>query len=313
MSRETDDLLNIQDLIRWGTSRFNAAGLFFGHGTDNACDEARWLVAHALHLTLPLPAFFDACRVTANERAAVIELLERRIVERRPAAYLTGQTRFAGIDFLVDERTLVPRSPLAELIEDQFAPWVDAERVHRLLDLCTGNGCIGLAAAIHLPDALVDLSDLSAAALEVARANLDRLARRYEGLNERVRLFESDLFAALDGEVYDLIVSNPPYVGTAEFIDLPAEYRHEPSLALVGGDSGLDVVLRILRDAPPHLATEGVLLVEVGNTAPALEACLPRVPFTWLEFERGGSGVFLLRREQLLEYHESFVQAAAAP
>lgn len=310
MSRETDELVTIQDVIRWGTSRFNAEGLFFGHGTDNAVDEALWLVAHALHLSLPLPPDFGACRLTTSERTAVFDLLQRRIVERRPAAYLTGQARFAGIEFLVDERVMIPRSPLAELIEDQFAPWIDAERVHRLLDLCTGSGCIGLAAAIHLPDALVDLADLSAAALQVAQANLDRLARRYEGLDERVRLFESDLFAALAGETYDLIVSNPPYVSAAELAALPAEYHHEPSLALAGGETGLEVVWRILRDAPQHLTAEGVLLVEVGNAAALLEAHVPEVPFAWLEFERGGSGVFLLRREQLLDYHDSFVEAA---
>jgi len=307
MPAETDTLTTIQDLVRWGASRFGEAGLYFGHGTDNAFDEAAWLVAEALHMPVQRVAEYRDCRVTASEHAAVMALLERRVVERRPAAYLTGRTWFAGLEFAVDDSVMIPRSPLAELIADGFAPWLGSERIGRVLDLCTGSGCIGIAVAAHLPDVEVDLADISPAALRVAARN-----RSLHGLEERVRLLESDLFAGIGEQGYDVIVSNPPYVSAAEMELLPPEYRHEPRLAFAGGESGLDLVLRILRDATDYLDDDGILVVEVGNSAAALQQRFPNVPFTWLEFERGGEGVFLLRQQQLIEFHPRFSEAVAA-
>ncbi|MBB1125167.1 50S ribosomal protein L3 N(5)-glutamine methyltransferase [Thiospirillum jenense] len=306
MPTDIAELTTIQDFIRWGTTRFNAAGLWFGHGTDNALDEAAWLVAHALQLPSPLPAQFYPCHLTTSERARIADLLERRISERRPAAYLTGQAWFAGLEFAVDERVMVPRSPLAELIEDQFAPWRDPEQIERVLDVCTGSGCIGLAIAVHLPHTEVDLVDLSAAALQVAAINVQRLSNEHEGLAERVALIQSDLFTQLNGRRYDMIISNPPYVSAADLISLPPEYQHEPQLAFAAGEHGLDTVQQLLQTAPNYLNDNGILLVEVGNSAAALEARFPDVPFTWLEFQRGGSGVFLLYKSQLVDYHHLF-------
>lgn len=300
-------LLTILDFVRWGASRFNRAGLCFGHGTDNAIDEAAWLVGHALELPSDRLAEFATCRVTDAERAEIAALFDRRIGERRPTAYLTGRAWFAGIEFVVDEHVLVPRSPLAELLTDGFAPWMEPTHIGRVLDLCTGSGCIGLAAAVHLPEADVDLTDISPAALRVAAENRARL-----GLTERVGIIESDLFAGLDEQVYDVIVSNPPYVSAADMEALPTEFRHEPILALAGGDSGLDLVLRILRDAPDFLDEDGILVVEVGASAPALAARFPQVPFTWLDFTHGGDGVFLLRQPELLDFHADFAAAVAA-
>jgi ribosomal protein L3 glutamine methyltransferase len=295
MSEQPDGLLTIKDFVRWGASRFNAAGLFFGHGTDNALDEAAQLVLAALHLQPSIPAGLHDCRLTPAERVAVCDLLERRETERLPAAYLTGRAWFAGLEILLDRHVLVPRSPIAELVEAGFEPWIDASRIGRVLDLCTGSGCIGIAAAVHLPDADVDLIDVSTQALSVARRNV-----AFHGLGDRVRVLESDLFAVLKGDRYDVIVSNPPYVSRAELESLPPEYHAEPKLGLLGGEDGLDLVLRILADADRHLTEDGILVVEVGSSAPALEARLPDVPFTWLDFERGGDGVFLLTRDQLV-------------
>jgi len=304
MTAAYDGLITIQDFIRWGASRFNAAGLFFGHGTDNALDEATNLVLFALHLPPDLPAMYRDCRLTEVERAAVAELLERRIVERKPAAYLTHRAWFAGLEFHVNEDVLVPRSPLAELVEAGFDPWVDPEQVRRVLDLCTGSGCIGIAAAVHLPDTQVDLADISEAALAVASLNV-----ALHGLGERVRILQSDLFAELAGERYDVIVSNPPYVSAAELAALPPEYHREPRLGLLAGESGLEVALRILCEAPAHLVDGGILVVEVGSAAQELEQRFPDLPFLWLEFERGGEGVFLINRDQLLEFQPLFLDA----
>jgi ribosomal protein L3 glutamine methyltransferase len=301
MSAAPEGLSTIQDFIRWGASRFNEEGLFFGHGTDNAIDEATALVLYALHLAPDLPAIYRECRLTWPEREAVTELLERRIGERKPAAYLTNRAWFAGLELYVNEDVLVPRSPLAELVEAGFDPWLDPESVDRVLDLCTGSGCIGIAAAFYLPDAEVDLIDISRPALEVAAKNVAA-----HGLEDRVRVLESDLFDGLGEQSYDVIVSNPPYVGAQELASLPAEYQREPRIALAGGDSGLDFVLRILRDAPAHLREGGILIVEVGNTARELERRFPDLPFLWLEFERGGEGVFMMKREQLIEFQPLF-------
>jgi ribosomal protein L3 glutamine methyltransferase len=304
MAEQPDGLITIQDYIRWGASRFNGAGLFFGHGTDNALDEAAQLVLHALHLEPGLPAAFRDCRLTPGERVAASELIERRVVERTPAAYLTGRAWFAGLELAVDPRVLVPRSPIAELIESGFDPWMDGERIGRVLDLCTGSGCIGIAAAVYLPDADVDLVDISAGALEVARANVER-----HGVGDRVRVIQSDLFDALAGNRYDVIVSNPPYVSQAEYDALPDEYRREPELGLLAGEDGLDLAVRILRDAGDFLTDQGILILEVGASAEALEQRIPGVPWTWLDLERGGEGVLLLTREQLDLYRDRFEEA----
>ncbi len=294
-----DDVLphlrTIRDLIRWGASRMNEAGLHFGHGTDNAIDEAAALVLHALHLPPDLHAEYFQSRVTPPEQRAALDLLERRIVERKPAAYLTQRAWFMGLPFHVDERVLVPRSPLAELIERHFAPWLpDSRKVEHILDLGTGSGCIGIACAYAFSDARVDLVDVSADALEVARRNVAE-----HGLEDQVDVIQSDLFAALKGRRYDIIVSNPPYVGLAELDALPVEYGHEPRLGLAAGEEGLDVVVAILRQAADYLKRDGVLIVEVGNAQYPLCEAFPDAPFTWLEFERGGQGVFLLNAAQL--------------
>jgi ribosomal protein L3 glutamine methyltransferase len=289
------DLISIRDYIRWGASQFRSAGLFFGHGTDNPWDDATQLVLHALHLPLPLdPDVLDA-RLTLSERKDVIALLRRRLDERIPAAYITGTAWFAGLTFQVDERVLVPRSPIAELIEKQFAPWLAREPEY-ILDLCTGSGCIGIACAYAFPDAAVDLSDISTDALAVAEANIEQHA-----LAHRVRALRSDLFENLAELRYDLIVSNPPYVDAEDLHDMPAEYRAEPQLGLASGVDGLDFTRRLLREALDHLTDTGILIVEVGNSCVALEEAYLDIPFTWLEFERGGHGVFLLTADQLSE------------
>jgi ribosomal protein L3 glutamine methyltransferase len=307
MQVETDELLTIQDLVRWGACRFVARGLHFGHGTDNAFDEAAWLVCHALQMPLDSLAEYSPCRLTRSERETVLALLERRVDERRPAAYLTGHTWFAGLEMLVTDQVMVPRSPIAELILNGFAPWADPAKIGRVLDLCTGSGCIGIATAMHLPDADVDLADISPAALRVAMRN-----RALHGLDERVRVIESDLFAAIDDEaVYDVIVSNPPYVAAAELESLPAEYRHEPQLAFAAGESGLDLVLWILRDAPDFLSDDGLLIVEVGSAAETLQDRFPELHWTWLDFEHGGEGVFLMHRQELVDAHPAFAESVA--
>jgi ribosomal protein L3 glutamine methyltransferase len=284
-------------LIARGARRLQRAGVFFGHGTDNAHDEAAALVLHALRLPHDASAAHYRRRVRAAAAARAAALIERRIRERIPAAYLTGVSGFAGLRFQVDARVLVPRSPIAELIERGFAPWVAPARVRRVLDLGTGSGCIAIATAKALPRARVDAVDISADALQVARANV----RRHR-LKRRVRLLKSDHFRALRGATYDIIVSNPPYVGARELKSLPPEYRHEPRVALSAGRSGLDSVRVILRDAARHLRPQGLLVVEVGNTERALRRAFPRLPFTWLQFERGGGGVFVITREQLLAH-----------
>lgn len=301
-----NELQTLRDWVRWGASRFNQAGLFFGHGTDNALDEALALVLHTLHLGHDLPADYLSARVTAEEAGAILALFRERVERRVPAAYLTGEARFAGLDFYVDENVLIPRSPIAELIEEGFAPWLDADHVSSVLDLCCGSGCIGIACARAFPRALVDLSDISPAALDVATRNIER-----HHLEERVRTLRADVYEGLDGERYDLIVSNPPYVSTSEMTTLPAEYRHEPELGLEAGDDGMDVVARILAGGADYLRPGGIMVVEVGASADLLMARYPDVPFLWLDFERGGDGVFLLTAEQLDEFGESFEEVGS--
>ena len=284
----------VRALIAQGARRLKRARVFFGHGTDNAWDESAALVLHALELPHDAGAAHYRRRVSARAAQRALELLGRRVSERIPAAYLTGVSFFAGLRFKVDARVLVPRSPLAELIERRFRPWIDPARVKRVLDLGTGSGCLAIAAARALPRARVDAADISAAALEVAGANV-----RLHRLGRRVRLVRSDHFRALRGSTYDIILTNPPYVGARELQGLPPEYRHEPRVALAAGRTGLDSVRIILRDAGRHLRPRGLLVVEVGNSEHALRRAFPRRPFVWLEFERGGGGVFLLTREQL--------------
>jgi ribosomal protein L3 glutamine methyltransferase len=286
--------LTVGELIARGARLLTRARVYFGHGTDNAWDEAAHLTLHALALPhAGGPALYRR-RASAVGARRARELIARRIAERMPAAYLTGVTWFAGLEFEVDARVLVPRSPLAELIERRFAPWAEPKRVRRVLDVGTGSGCIAIAAARALPWARVDAVDISAAALAVARRNV----RRHR-LGARVLLKESDHFSALARSTYDIIVANPPYVGARELERLPPEYRHEPRVALAAGPRGLDSVAVILREARRHLRARGLLIVEVGNTERAVARAFPQLPFLWLEFERGGGGVFLLTREQL--------------
>ena len=300
------ELATIIDFIRYGASRFGAAGLSFGHSYDNALDEATQLVLHALHLPHDIGPAYGQARLLAEEKQAVLALFQRRIDERIPACYLTGEAWFAGLSFKSDPRALVPRSPIAELIESGFEPWLGGREVHRALDLCTGSGCIGIAMAHYQPEWEVDCVDLSDDALALAAENVARLEAR------NVRLLKSDLFSALDGEVYDLIVSNPPYVTHAETDALPPEYAHEPEMGLRAGDDGLDLVLEILRDAPAHLSAEGLLVCEVGESEHALVDLLPELPFAWVEFKVGQMGIFVIGRDEILACHDKIKALADA-
>nr|WP_256670208.1 50S ribosomal protein L3 N(5)-glutamine methyltransferase [Pseudomonas sp. L-22-4S-12] len=290
----------LRDHIRWAVSRFHAEQLFFGHGTDNAWDEARQLVLGALHLPWEVADSYLDCRLEEDEQQHLLALLKRRIEERVPTAYLLGEAWFCGLPFIVDERVLVPRSPIAELIGQHFAPWLSGEPA-RILDLCTGSGCIGIACAYAFPQAEVVLADLSFEALEVANQNIERHA-----LEERVYTVQGDGFAGLPGQRFDLILSNPPYVDAEDFADMPAEYQHEPELGLACGDDGLDLVRRMLAEAADHLNEQGILIVEVGNSQVHVEALYPEVDFTWLEFEQGGHGVFLLAAKQCRQHQALF-------
>ncbi len=288
------ELQTIRDYIRYAVSRFSEAGLYYGHGTENAWDEAVALVLHSLHLVHDVnPAVLDA-RLTKAECEVLSTLIEKRVTDRIPVPYLTHEAHFAGHSFYVDERVIIPRSSFAELIENHFEPWVDPENVHSILDLCTGSGCIAIACALAFPDAIVDASDISKDALAVAKKNILR-----HQVDDQVTLHQSDLFKSLPAKKYDLIVSNPPYVSLDEMEALPKEYLHEPSLALASGKEGLDCTVKILKKAAEYLTPNGVLIVEVGNSEEALAEKYPNIPFTWLEFQHSEGGVFVLTQDQL--------------
>ena len=302
----TAELASIIDFIRYGASRFGEAGLTFGHSYDNAMDESTQLVLHALHLPHDLSPVYGQGRLTADEKSKILALFDRRVHERIPAAYLTGEAWFAGLSFKSDPRALVPRSPIAELIESGFEPWIGGRDVQRALDICTGSGCIAIAMGHYNPEWQVDGVDISDDALALAEENKARL---HAG---NVRLLKSDLFSALQGEVYDLIVTNPPYVTDDETDALPKEYSHEPELGLRAGRDGLDLALRILRDAPQHLAADGLLICEVGESEHALAALLPEVPFSWIEFKVGQMGIFALDAADLRAHHARIASVANA-
>lgn len=293
---ELDDLRTVRDLVRWGASEFARAGLVFGHGSDNALDEAFHLVLWQLKLPFELPAVYLEATLAPAERTAVIALLRARVLTRKPAAYLTGEAWFAGLPFEVDERVLIPRSPIAELIEQEFEPWIAAPP-RRILDLCAGSGCIGIACALRFAEAEVDLAELDEAALELAERNLRR--HRVEA---RVSIAAGDLFAPLAGRRYDLIIANPPYVPHAEWLALAPEFKHEPRRALEAGADGMDVVARILKQAPEHLADDGTLICEIGGSQEEFVERFPAIPGSWPDFERGGDGVFIIARRELAEW-----------
>lgn len=293
MTTPVNDLKTVRDYLRYASSRFAASELFFGHGTDNVWDEAVQLVMRSLHLPLENNTLFLDARLTIEERQLILDRLERRINQRVPLAYLLGEAWFMGLPFQVDERVLVPRSPLGELIQSGVQPWLGSHPVERILDLCTGSGCIGIAAATVFDEAEVELSDISTDALAVAESNI-----AMHEVSGRVRALQSDVFDQIDGR-YDLILSNPPYVDAEDMASMPDEFRHEPELGLAAGGDGLDIAHRILAQASDHLNPGGLLVVEVGNSWVALQEAYPDLAFTWLEFEHGGEGVFLLTAEDL--------------
>jgi ribosomal protein L3 glutamine methyltransferase len=298
------ELCTIRDYLRWAVSCMTRANVFFGHGTDNAWDEAVALVWHVAGLPFSAGETLYDARLAPHERRQILTLLRRRTEERMPLPYLTGEAWFAGLPFNVDERVIVPRSPVAELIEKGFEPWYTPaeDDAVTILDLCAGSGCIGIACAQYFPDALVDLVELSDDAIDIARSNIAR-----HGVGERVRIVRSDLFSALQPQhQYSLIVSNPPYVDAPDMAQLPPEFHHEPRMSLASGEDGLDHARRILREAADYLAPGGLLVLEVGNSALALEQQYPQVPFTWVEFARGGDGVLVMTAEELHKYRGLF-------
>ncbi|PLR33987.1 50S ribosomal protein L3 N(5)-glutamine methyltransferase [Chimaeribacter californicus] len=294
------ELHTIQDMLRWAVSRFNAANIYYGHGTDNAWDEAVQLVLPSLYLPMDIPADMHTARLTSSERQRIVERVIRRVNERVPVAYLTNKAWFCGLEFYVDERVLVPRSPIGELIDNRFNGLI-ADAPRHILDMCTGSGCIAIACGYAFPDAEVDAVDISEDVLAVTERNIQE-----HGVENQVTPIRSDLFRALPALKYDLIVTNPPYVDEEDMADLPDEFRFEPELGLAAGSDGLKLVRRILACAPDYLSEQGVLICEVGNSMVHLMDQYPDIPFTWLEFDNGGDGVFMLTRQQLLDCHAHF-------
>jgi len=300
----TPDILapvTVATMLEQGQQQFETAQIYFGHGTTSAWDEAVYLLSHVLDLPPDADRSLLSQVLTDQQQADIQALYQRRVSERIPAPYLTGTAWFCGLPFKVDKRVIIPRSPLAELVYNGFQPWCETEPA-KVLDLCTGSGCIGIACAYAFEQAHVVLSDISVDALAVAAVNIEQ-----HEVGNRVRALQSDLFDGLSGQRFDLIVSNPPYVDAVDLADMPDEYQHEPELALASGDDGLDFTRRLLSEAEQYLTEEGVLVVEVGNSWVALERAFAKVPFVWLEFAEGDPGVFVLSRNQLLEHRESFV------
>ncbi|MBS0588682.1 MAG: 50S ribosomal protein L3 N(5)-glutamine methyltransferase [Proteobacteria bacterium] len=295
ITQAQSQLHTIRDLLRFAVSQFNKAGLHFGHGSATAYDEAAYLILKTLYLPLDqLDPFLDA-RVTEAECKQVLEIIERRVKDRIPAAYLMHEAWLGEFSFYVDERVIIPRSFIAELLQTQLSPWImDPDRITTVLDLCTGSGCLAILLAHAFENAYIDAADISPQALAVAHKNVQDY-----GLQERIGLIESDLFSALQGKRYDLIISNPPYVNAESMAQLPQEYRHEPDNALASGEDGLDATRQILRQAARHLTDDGILVVEIGHNRDALEQAFPRLPFTWLETSAGDGFVFLLQKDQL--------------
>ena len=295
-----EDLATIQDMMRWAYSYFNASDLYYGHGYDNAWDEAQQLVLAAVYLPADVPEAMYQSRLTLVEKERVIHLIETRLGTRQPVAYLTNSAWFCGSEFYVDERTIVPRSPIGELIMQKFAGLIDHEP-KRILDMCTGSGCIAIACAQQFLEAEVDAVDLSLDALDVAQINIER-----HGLAERVFPISSDLFNDIPQDKYDFIVTNPPYVDEEDLDDMPQEFHFEPEMSLGSGADGLDITKRILAQAADYLTDNGVLVCEVGNSMVHLIEQFPTVPFNWIEFKNGGLGVFSLTRAQLVEHRHLF-------
>jgi len=295
-----ESLKTITDFIRWGASIFKQSELYYGHGNSSAIDEAAYLVLHTLYLEPDTHSVYFSSRLTEHEKNALIDIIYRRAEEKIPAAYLTNESWFAGLSFYVDERVLVPRSPIAELIQKHYEPWIDVENVENILDLCTGSGCIAIANAYYFPHAVVDAVDISQDALDVALQNVQR-----HHLMGQVNIIQSDLFGNLADKKYDIIVSNPPYVDANDMASMPAEFHSEPVIGLAAGEDGLELVIPMLEQASEHLTENGILIVEVGNSDSALQERYPDLAFYWLEFEHGGQGLFLLTKEQLDSYfHE---------
>jgi len=301
----TSQLHTIADYCRYGASLFNQAELFYGHGTDNALSEALTLVMFTLALPEDMCEDVMNCRLVEQEKQNILSLFKQRVETQKPVAYLTNVAYFAHLPFYVDERVLVPRSPIGELIEKHFYPYFsESNPPQRILDLCTGSGCIAIACASYFPDAEVDAADLSIDALDVAQMNIQN-----HGLSDQVIPLQSDVFSGLEGQKYDLIVTNPPYVDQADIDSLPAEFTHEPKMGLGCGEDGLDIVRIILAQSTQYLNDEGILICEVGNSQYHVEALYPEVDFTWLSFERGGHGVFMLNKAQLDKHVEMFIAA----
>lgn len=297
--RVVNQLHSLRDYIRYAMSQFGRHHVYFGHGTDNAWDEATQLVLAAVNLPWNAnPAVLDG-RLTHDEKLNVLDFIQKRAVERQPLPYITHESWFCQLPFYVDERVLIPRSPIAELIEAEFTPWLRDGPVNRVLDLCTGSGCIGLACAYAFPEAEVDLADISKDAIDVALINIEK-----HEMSDRVYAVESDLFSNLKGKRYELIVSNPPYVDAADLASMPQEYEHEPGLALGSGPDGLDITRQILRQANDYLTDDGLLVVEIGNSEVHMMEQYPQLPVIWIEFERGGNGVFAITAQDLLQYRD---------